>query len=88
MIAYAGWRNTQVKNLPMIVAHDLKIFGFIVSTLAHKYEEQFYQEVPKLIASGMIKYKEDVRKGLQHTCQTLLDVLTGANTGKAVISLE
>ena len=88
MISGVNGDSPHVKNLGIIVAHELQMFGFIVGRLGPKYDEEFYREVPQLIASGKIKYREDVRKGLQQTGQALVDVLTGGNKGKMIISLE
>jgi len=74
-----------IKNLFLIVQKQLKIYGFIVSSLHGKYQEQFYQEVPRRVASGEIKYLEDASRGLGEASEALLDVLTGRNKGKKVI---
>lgn len=39
------------------------------------------------MASGEIKYLEYTKRGLEKTGEMLLDVLTGKNTGKAVITV-
>lgn len=88
MISANNGDSPHVKNLGMIVAHDLKVFGFIVGTLSYKYEEAFYKEVPKLVACGKIKYTEDVKRSLREVGQAIYDVQTGANKGKSVIYLE
>lgn len=53
--------------------------------LQEKYEEEFYRTIPPLLASGELKYREDITRGLDKACEALLSVLTGTNTGKAVI---
>ncbi|GBE89547.1 Zinc-type alcohol dehydrogenase-like protein [Sparassis crispa] len=86
--AISGY-NTQnpyhVKNLELIVRKELKISGFIVDSLYPKYEEQFFKEFPKKVASGEIKYSEDVTEGLENAGQAILDVQIGRNNGKKVI---
>ncbi|OCH84743.1 NAD-P-binding protein [Obba rivulosa] len=56
--------NTQdpypLENLFNIVTKQLKIYGFIVTSLHAKYEAQFYREIPCRVAAGEIKYKEDI----------------------------
>lgn len=42
-------------------------------------------EIPPKVVSGEIKYLEYTKRGLEATGQMLLDVLTGKNTGKAII---
>lgn len=73
-----------MKNLMLIVGKQLKVSGFIVSSLNHKYLEKFYAEMPGRVARGEIKYSEDIAE-LAETGQAILDVQTGRNTGKKVI---
>ena len=78
--------NTLVfQNISQVVGKQLKIFGFIWSSLASKYETQFYEEMPAKISRGEIKYQEDKTFGLEHAGEAILAVLTGKNTGKSVI---
>jgi NADPH-dependent curcumin reductase CurA len=73
------------KNIGQIVGKQLKISGFIWSSLASKYEAKFYEEMPLKVARGEIKYQEDRTIGLEHVGEAILAVLTGKNTGKSVI---
>lgn len=52
------------------------------------YVEAFYEEIPKMIASGQLKYRELVIEGLENGGQALLDVLLGKNEGKSVIKVS
>ncbi|KAF7971147.1 hypothetical protein HWV62_21956 [Athelia sp. TMB] len=72
-------------NIRNIVSCQIKMYGFIVSDLAHKYEEAFYKEIPAKLAKGQLIFKEDQTKGLEHAGQGILDVQTGKNNGKKVI---
>lgn len=64
-----------MQNIQEIVSKSLRVFGFIVTRLQSKYAEEFYGHVvPELIASGDIKYAEDVREGLESVGQALYDV--------------
>jgi len=85
MISVTAATPYTMKNLPLIVGKELKISGFIVSSLHHKYLSRFYAEIPARVARGEIKYIEDVTEGLEHSCEALLDVVTGRNKGKSVI---
>jgi len=68
-----------------IVAKEIKISGFIVSTILPKYKDAFYAEVLALIASNELKLKEDARRGLEGVGDAILAVQKGTNTGKCVI---
>ena len=68
-----------------IIGKSITIRGFLVGSLHEKYEELFYREIPPKVASGQIKFTEDVRHGLEGVGQAIEDVQRGRNTGKAVI---
>lgn len=74
-----------IKNLGLIVGRQIKMTGFIWVSLAHKYQNKFYEEVPGLLAEGKIKYVEDVTKGLKDAGHAIVAVQRGTNTGKSVI---
>ncbi|KAJ3544722.1 hypothetical protein NMY22_g2672 [Coprinellus aureogranulatus] len=70
-----------------IVAKSISMHGFIVSRLEHKYDEKFYKEIPKLVAEGKLKYREQVYDGLQKVGDAIADVQKGLNKAKAVIKV-
>ena len=74
-----------IKNMLHLVISHIKMYGMNVAVLLPKYEKQFYEEIPKWLAEGKLKYLEDVRRGLEHVEQAILDVQLGKNTGKAII---
>jgi len=56
-----------------------------VTILEPKYEEEFYKVIPPKLASGEIKYLEDVTKGLENAGHAILSVQAGTNKGKSVV---
>ena len=74
-----------LKNLMYIVRQELHVNGFVVETLLPKYSEDFYAEIPKMVARGEIQYLEDVKRGLEWAGHAILDVQRGKNSGKSVI---
>ncbi|KAH9937947.1 hypothetical protein B0H21DRAFT_825392 [Amylocystis lapponica] len=85
--AYNGEEPYTLKNITSIVGKQLRISGFLVFALHHKYIERFYAEMPARVASGEIKYTEDVTEGLENAGKVILDVQTGKNKGKAVVGV-
>lgn len=79
--------GSNFKNLWTIFGRSLHIHGFLVFDLASrsKWQEEFYREIPKKLAKGEIKHREDITKGLENGGQALLDVQQGKNYGKKVI---
>lgn len=78
-----------VRNLQTIVWKRLKLQGFIVSDKFKdpKFFEEFYSKVPKWIATGELKVKEDVTQGLEQAAEALVGIFQGKNFGKAVIQI-
>jgi len=72
------WRNILVKFL--------SVNGFIISNHWDRLPE-FVGEIAPKIADGSIKYEEDVTEGLENAPQAFIDLLTGGNTGKALVKV-
>ena len=70
-----------------IVRKSLTVSGFIVFKLEAKYNEEFYATVPSKLASGELKYNEEVTKGLENIGDVILAVQKGTNKAKAVVSV-
>ena len=49
--------------------------------------EDFFKEIPPKVAKGEIKYREDVKHGLQSLPQAIYDVQKGLNEGKSLVLL-
>ncbi|KAF9068364.1 hypothetical protein BDP27DRAFT_1383609 [Rhodocollybia butyracea] len=82
---YNSKDGVNMKNLDQIYARRLTLYGFLVADLAPKWQDEFYQVIPKKLASGEFKYSEDLTRGLEKGCEALRDVQMGKNTGKSVI---
>ena len=64
---------------------EITFHGFLVGSLMPKYQDEFHRTFPARVASGEIKYKEHVVRGLENAGEALLDVLKGGNFGKSVV---
>lgn len=66
----------------------MKFQGFVILDVAEpKYVERFYSEVPKWVAEGSLKTKEDVTVGLENAERAFIGMLKGENVGKAVVKV-
>jgi len=74
----AVWRATLVKRL--------HIQGLIVFDHWHRFPE-FLAEMGPAVATGEVAYLEDITQGLAQAPQAFLDLLSGGNTGKAIVAL-
>ncbi len=70
----------------MVLVKRLRANGFIIFDHKESFPE-FWKEVSPLIESGEIKYKEDIRKGLESAPDSFLELLKGGNFGKMLVEL-
>ena len=85
MISAYNGKAPPVDNLVMIASKELSINGFLVFSLAPKYIEWFYGEIPGRIAKGELKFLEDFTTGLEFAGHAIEDVQRGRNYGKSVV---
>ncbi|TCD61391.1 hypothetical protein EIP91_008528 [Steccherinum ochraceum] len=83
---YNGTPNPVYRH-NLIFERDVTIYGFVNMTIAGRYREAFYKEIPEAIASGQMKYREHIIKGLENAPQAILDVQLGKNEGKSIIQV-
>jgi NADPH-dependent curcumin reductase CurA len=67
-----------------ILVKRLTIRGFIVWDF-NALEEQFRREVGQWVREGRLRYREDIRDGLEHAPQALTGLLEGENFGKLLV---
>ena len=51
------------------------------------HEREALRELEAWVRSGQIRYREDIRDGLESAPQALLDLFSGANTGKLIVKI-
>ncbi|KAJ7599665.1 NAD(P)-binding protein [Mycena floridula] len=76
------------KNMSNIIARQVQINGFNTRALYPKHEGEFSRTIPQLVASGELKYREDITVGLDKADIGLLNLFTGANTGKSLVRVS
>lgn len=70
-----------------VIPKEISINGFVFSTLLPKYLETFEREVPALLASKELTYREDVTRGLENAEVAFNSFLKGAFIGKSVVKV-
>jgi prostaglandin reductase 1 len=87
--AISGYNDQQI-SVPapqkFFVWNQLKMEGFIVHRWTDRWMEGVNQML-KWIQEGKIKYEETVTKGFENMPQAFIEMLRGANTGKAVVKV-
>ncbi|KAJ7618841.1 hypothetical protein DFH06DRAFT_1306582 [Mycena polygramma] len=76
---------TPIKNMHLVFGKSLTISGLLVFDLEPKYNKEFYEVIPPALASGELKYTEEVTRGLDKVGDVILRVQNGQNTAKAVV---
>lgn len=79
--------SINIQNLMEIIAKSLTVSGFFIYRIIHKYLDEFHATVPEKLASGEIKYTEEVVKGLDKVGDVVLAIQNGTIKAKAVISV-
>ncbi|KAI0750179.1 NAD(P)-binding protein [Daedaleopsis nitida] len=77
-----------VKNLQNLLWREITFHGFLGASLMAKYDKEFYGTFPALVASGKLQHREHRVQGLENVGQAILDVLSGSNTGKMVVTVS
>lgn len=68
-----------------VLANRLSINGLLVFDHQERYLDEFYEVIPKKLASGEFKYTEDITRGLEKGGEAILEVQKGVNTAKKII---
>ena len=96
-VALAGAISSYNKNpeddlIPNVLGMEavfssLKICAYKQNDFIPQYQ-QFYDEVPQLVADGSIVYDETVYKGMDKIPEAFAGLFKGHNTGKALVLVE
>jgi NADPH-dependent curcumin reductase CurA len=71
----------------LVLVKSIRMQGYIVSDYFHRFPE-LVQTVGPLLASGKMKYREDVVDGLENAPEAFLGLFRGANFGKLVVKVS
>jgi len=74
------------KLMRSILVNRLTIRGFIVFDFNH-LQADFQKDVSGWIRDGKIRFREDIRDGLENAPAALIDLLQGGNFGKMLIKV-
>lgn len=84
----AGYNGEPIPmTLPqLILTNRMKVEGFIVSEHMEVWPEAL-KELGALVATGRLKYREDVAQGLENAPAAFFGLLKGRNQGKQLVKL-
>ena len=75
-----------VKNLGTIVGNKVKMQGFIVSDHMD-LKAEFMAEMSGWLATGKVKYREDITQGIENAPSAFIGMLKGKNFGKKIVRI-
>ncbi|MEQ8346676.1 MAG: NADP-dependent oxidoreductase [Sneathiellaceae bacterium] len=70
----------------LLVVKRLRLEGFIVTDYESRYGEA-EKALAALAAAGRVRAADDMRAGLEHAPQALIDLLAGQNRGKVMVRI-
>jgi NADPH-dependent curcumin reductase len=70
-----------------ILSRSLTLRGFINFEFSAHYPD-FLREVGEAVASGRIRYREDIVDGLENASRAFMGMLKGANFGKWLVRVS
>jgi NADPH-dependent curcumin reductase CurA len=74
------------RNFMLLLTRRVRIQGFLVFDHVHRIDEAMAALVP-LVRNGRLRYREDIREGLDSAPEALGDLFTGANQGKLIVHI-
>ena len=92
MIAWYSGAQDDTAAMPlqrfwrMMLVNRLQVFGLLQTDHVARFGE-FLKEVAPKVASGEIKYVEDVAEGLENAPSAFMSMLKGGNRGKQVVKI-
>jgi NADPH-dependent curcumin reductase CurA len=86
---YNGPGESSGDRLPALMSailrRSLVLRGFINTEFLDAHYDAFQKEIGPLVASGKIRYREDVVDGLENTPEAFIGMLSGSNFGKLLV---
>ncbi len=77
--------GTGERLMNAVLTRSLTLRGFIQSEFVESMEADFLREMTEWVASGRVKYHEDITDGFEHTPEVFAGMLQGKNFGKTII---
>ena len=72
----------------MLASRGVKVFDLFVGEFVPDHQDRFIAEMAGWVAAGKVKYREDIRQGLEAAPQAFADMMRGANFGKMLVQVS
>jgi NADPH-dependent curcumin reductase CurA len=88
--AISAYNSTQPppgpRNYMNLLTRRARMEGFVVFDYLARTDEAMAELVP-WVMQGKVRYREDIRDGLENAPAALLDLFSGGNTGKLLVKI-
>ena len=71
----------------LLIVHRARMEGFLITDFSHRFDEAATR-LARWVASGKLRWKEDVTDGLENAPRAFIGMLNGANRGKALVKIR
>jgi NADPH-dependent curcumin reductase CurA len=71
----------------LLIVFRARMQGFLINDYAHRFDEAVTR-LGRWVASGELKWREDVTEGLENAPRAFIGMLNGANRGKALVKIR
>ena len=78
---------TAPRAKPVFDERGVKVQNLFVGNYAESHHDAFLDEVGPYVASGQLKYREDIRQGLETIPAAFAEMLQGGNFGKMLVQV-
>jgi len=78
-------RDMLPATMSAIVRRSLLVQGYINTEFVAEHYPDFLREIGALVASGRIRYREDIVEGLEAAPEAFIGMLSGRNFGKLLV---
>ncbi len=75
-------------TMSAILRRSLRVRGFIQSEFVGEHYADFQTKIGPLVASGKIRYREDIVDGLDNAPEAFIGMLKGRNFGKLLVRVK
>ncbi len=76
------------RGKPIFDARGVTVRDLFVGDFVEKHHDAFLREVAPSVASGAVKYREDIRQGLEAIPTCFAEMLRGDNFGKMLVQVS
>lgn len=71
----------------LLIVYRARMEGFLISDYAHRFDEAATR-LGRWVASGELRWREDISEGLENAPRAFIGMLNGANRGKAMVKIR